>query len=300
MKKQKLKTGYSFKHLQHFTNISSTIFLISLLALILFSPVSMAASETKINEEIDRINEQLDEATVRYESVVSDINVCDERIKELEETREELDLQISESSKLVDKRIADVYKYGPISLFEGLLGSKTVSDLTQQLFLMERITLNDIELFNDITASRNELDKNLNLLEEERDGRNQLLAELSAQKIEIQNSLQDRKAVLAEIEAEAASDDVESAASAQPAPELTRSEEGIATWYEFTGAMTAAHNGLPHGTMVRVTNLGNGRQVWVEIVDHGIHGSAIIDLERVAFAQLSDPSDGICQVRVEW
>jgi peptidoglycan lytic transglycosylase len=45
------------------------------------------------------------------------------------------------------------------------------------------------------------------------------------------------------------------------------------------GALTAAHKSLPFGSMVRVTNTGNGRQVTVRISDRGpfIKGR-IIDL----------------------
>ncbi len=74
-------------------------------------------------------------------------------------------------------------------------------------------------------------------------------------------------------------------------------KEGWASWYGpgFDGnytasgeifnqyAMTAAHPYLPFGTLVRVTNLGNGASVTVRINDRGpFGGGRIIDLSRGA------------------
>lgn len=74
---------------------------------------------------------------------------------------------------------------------------------------------------------------------------------------------------------------------------------GNATWYDWIGGMTAASNELPYGTKVKVINVANGKEVVVEIVDHGIKGGAIIDLSDQAFAQLAPLSKGKIQVRLE-
>src|SRR5690606_19340594 len=61
---------------------------------------------------------------------------------------------------------------------------------------------------------------------------------------------------------------------------------GDATWYALKSGMGAAHNTLPKGTRVKVTNLANGKTVDVIINDHGIQGSAVIDLTADAFQQI--------------
>ncbi len=77
-------------------------------------------------------------------------------------------------------------------------------------------------------------------------------------------------------------------------------QEGIASWYERDG-MVAAHQTLPFGTEVLVTNLANGKSVTVVINDRGpfVEGR-IIDLSDDAFAQLAPLSQGTFRVRITW
>jgi len=65
-------------------------------------------------------------------------------------------------------------------------------------------------------------------------------------------------------------------------------------------AKTAAHRKLPFGTLVRVTNVSNGKSVVVKINDRGpfVKGR-IIDLSRSAFKQIGDTDLGIISVKIE-
>lgn len=90
-------------------------------------------------------------------------------------------------------------------------------------------------------------------------------------------------------------------------------EKGIASWYSdlFHGqptssgelyrkdGFTAAHNTLPLGTMVQVTNLENHRQVVVRINDRGPFVlNRLIDLSRAAAVELQLTKDGSAIVSV--
>ncbi len=89
---------------------------------------------------------------------------------------------------------------------------------------------------------------------------------------------------------------------------------GMASWYGpgFHGnysangevfnqyALTAAHPSLPFGTLVRVTNLDNGRSVVVRINDRGPYaGGRIIDLSMGAAQVIGMVSSGVAQVNLE-
>ncbi|NIA01874.1 MAG: septal ring lytic transglycosylase RlpA family protein [Nitrospirae bacterium] len=64
--------------------------------------------------------------------------------------------------------------------------------------------------------------------------------------------------------------------------------------------MTAAHKTLPFGTMVKVTNLANGKSIEVKINDRGPYGPGrIIDLSEMAFAEIASHSTGVINAQVE-
>jgi rare lipoprotein A len=64
--------------------------------------------------------------------------------------------------------------------------------------------------------------------------------------------------------------------------------------------MTAAHRRLPFGSMVRVTNLRNGRAVVVRINDRGpFKRGRIIDVSKAAAKELGMLNAGVVKVRVE-
>jgi rare lipoprotein A len=68
--------------------------------------------------------------------------------------------------------------------------------------------------------------------------------------------------------------------------------------------MVAAHRTLPLGTVVRVTNLENGRVVMLRVIDRGPYGrnvrkGAIIDVSKGAARRLRFIRDGLVRVRVE-
>jgi rare lipoprotein A len=91
-------------------------------------------------------------------------------------------------------------------------------------------------------------------------------------------------------------------------------EEGNASWYgvPFHGRrasngeiydmykLTAAHRTLPFETMVRVTNLSNGKSTVVRITDRGpFVENRIIDLSLAAAREIESVGPGIVPVRVE-
>jgi len=66
--------------------------------------------------------------------------------------------------------------------------------------------------------------------------------------------------------------------------------------YKFT----CAHKTLPFGTILKVTNLKNGKSTVVEVTDRGPYiKGRIIDVSKVAAAELDMVKSGIAKVRVE-
>jgi len=100
-----------------------------------------------------------------------------------------------------------------------------------------------------------------------------------------------------------------------PNPALSAyTEEGIASWYgvPFHGRrasngevydmnkLTAAHRTLPFETVVRVTNLSNGKATVVRITDRGpFVDNRIIDLSMAAAREIDSVGAGVVPVRLE-
>jgi len=81
---------------------------------------------------------------------------------------------------------------------------------------------------------------------------------------------------------------------------LGKKHTGWGTWYAHTGTMAAASPWLPLGSHAKVTNRENGKSVIVKINDRGPFGeNRIIDLDKVAFAEIASLGAGIIDVKVE-
>lgn len=63
---------------------------------------------------------------------------------------------------------------------------------------------------------------------------------------------------------------------------------------------TAAHKEIPFGSVVKVTNLKNGKTVVVKVNDRGpfVRGR-IIDLSKSAFSSIGNTSAGLLDVKIE-
>jgi uncharacterized protein YabE (DUF348 family) len=81
---------------------------------------------------------------------------------------------------------------------------------------------------------------------------------------------------------------------------LGKKHTGAASWYAWTGTMAAANPWLPKGSYVKVTNVDNGKSVIVVINDRGpFVPGRIIDLDKVAFAQIASVGAGVINVKME-
>jgi rare lipoprotein A len=64
--------------------------------------------------------------------------------------------------------------------------------------------------------------------------------------------------------------------------------------------MTCAHNSLPLGTWVKVTNLRNKKSVVVRVTDRLHHkNKRLVDLSRIAASKLGYVKRGLARVKVE-
>jgi rare lipoprotein A len=102
---------------------------------------------------------------------------------------------------------------------------------------------------------------------------------------------------------------------APPAPEQPFfTQVGTASWYGAfhhgrktasgerfdMNDLTAAHRAVKLGTVLRVTNLDNGRTATVRVNDRGPYvNNRIVDLSAAAARELGMKQDGVARVRIE-
>src|SRR4029453_14035724 len=108
------------------------------------------------------------------------------------------------------------------------------------------------------------------------------------------------------------------AALADEPARATQIQRGLASYYgrgfhgEETASgeifdkreMVAAHRTLPFGTVIRVTNLENGRRVTLRVIDRGPYGrnyrkGTVVDVSRGAARRLGFIKKGLVRVRLE-
>ena len=68
--------------------------------------------------------------------------------------------------------------------------------------------------------------------------------------------------------------------------------------------LTCAIWGVPFNTLIRVTNVGNGRSIIVRVNDRGpakrlVKLGRVIDLTKSAFSRLADTDRGLIRVELE-
>ncbi|MFA5867186.1 MAG: RlpA-like double-psi beta-barrel domain-containing protein [Actinomycetota bacterium] len=266
---------------------------------------ALGVTESEAQSELEDANVYLVTATRQYHETAAEVERVDSHIAEVEKEIQELNRNFDETNKAMNNRLKTIYKYSDFSALELILGSADFDDFSQRMELLSRLAFSDSRLMKTASENKAILESKKAELAAERANRLAALADLGGKTRDIENQVREKHEALAAAQAAAQSPGNPVAEPAEPAhldrPLSGRSETGDASYYYYTGGYTAAHKTLPYGTMVRVTNLRNGAQVWVEIVDRGPWGPGrVIDLEEVAFAAISDLGAGVIPVMIEW
>ncbi len=288
-------------------NLPRKLFLTLTTVLLIFTyPVLFArgVSESEARAELDSANTDLTTATRQYHTLAAEVDRVDNRIAEVEQEIAVLDQESAKTNQALNGRMRAIYKYSDFSAVELILGSNNINDFTDRLALLSRLAYSDNRLMKTAAENKAVLEKKRGELDAEKENRLAALTDLTAQTRDIEVRIREKQDVLSAAQTSAQAPDQTAVQPAEPGhpdrPLSGHSEVGGATYYSYTGGYTCAHPYLPMGTLLRVTNLANGAQVWVEVADRGPFGGAIIDLEEPAFAKIADIGQGVITVRVEW
>lgn len=94
--------------------------------------------------------------------------------------------------------------------------------------------------------------------------------------------------------------DAEAEAPPPPPEERRNEQEGEASWSDLEQG-ACAHRSIPFGTVLRVTNLDNGRRSTCTVRERGPYVEGrILELDRSVFSELAPTNAGVLTVRIEW
>lgn len=288
--------------------MSAFVLSAALILSVILNPAIIAGgvTESDARAEVDAANADLTAATNKYQEMTAEVDRIDAKISEIEQQIAATNGEHDKAGIALDNRMKAIYKYSDFSAIELVLASRDFNDFTQRMALLSRLAYSDSKLMKIAANKKAEMQAKEDALAREKDNRLAALVDLGGTRRDIESRLRDKESALADAQKAPDPGSGVPGDTQAPAPpsggSLTgHSETGDASYYTYTGGYTAAHRTLPMGTMVRVTNLGNGASVWVEIVDRGPWGAGrVIDLEETAFAQIASLSEGVVFVMVEW
>jgi len=274
-----------------------------------FPTHSLAVTQKEVEKakmEASRVDKRLAKIIEEYTRATDELAKVQRTIEQNQKLLKEAETKLDRAVQNLNHRVVNLYKEKSITLLTTLLRSQDLREFLLKLDFLIRIAQQDAGLVNSLKNSQKEVEKAITKIESARLKQEEVVDRLKCLKDQLQEELeakQDKVAHLqGELERQRKAEEVARKLTTKRVsipPPSGKTEEGWASWYGMAG-YTAAHRTLPFKTKVRITNLTNGNQVEVTIVDRGpFMSSRIIDLSRESFSQLAPLNRGLCYVRLE-
>jgi cell wall-associated NlpC family hydrolase len=182
----------------------------SLVLLLLALPV--LAHATPVSEKKARAREiraQVAELDHKLEAVIEKYNLANERLalvrKQIDKNTKALKLaryNLAVAHRNLSARVVALYKERPIEMLDVVFSAGSFEEITSQLDLLKRVGEHDTDIIHSVEKYEGEVkDKRVGLVADRKDAV-KLLGEVGASKRTIEGKLQQRKGMLAGVEAE--------------------------------------------------------------------------------------------------
>ncbi len=289
--------------------VSSKSFFIKTLSVITISiftlsltPISISATQSseilKVKSDVEKIEGELNRTIKKYHEATLNLQESESEILKTKNLLKNDENNLSKSVQRLNARAVMLYKQNIFLPAIILLDSHDIHNFFFTLNVLTKISKKDAKMINELQISKSKILMQLDKLEEKYEQQEKLVAQIEDLKDELEKRLTKQELALSNL-----TSDNEISINAPSRKNSTDStkifENGWASWYDIPG-LTAAHKTLPKGTRVRVTNLLNGKQVTVKIIDRGPYVQGrVIDLSKTAFSKIYPPSRGLCYVSLE-
>jgi len=270
------------------------LIIIPVLILILIPSLTLATPSPKT----EKTKTELNKIVAKYNSERLTLQKLDEEVIKTKNLLKDTESNLNKSVQDLNTRIVGLYKEDNFSSAIILLTSSDIHEFFFRLEALLRVSGKDAELIENLKNSQSKIQFQLENLEKNYECQEKLVAQTNKLSKKLKEELNKKDMMLPGIANESEiSENMPSRGKNRSSSNVI--EKGWASWYGIPG-LTAAHKTLPKGTRVKVTNLLNGKQVTVKIIDRGPYVKGrVIDLSKTAFSKIFPPSRGLCYVSLE-
>ena len=154
------------------------------------------SKERSISEQLRRIQGELDSAQDEFESINDQLEHTEEQIQSNTELATRLTAKMQSQTKVLHRRIRDIYKNGQVNYVDVLFGAKDFNDFVSRMDILKRILAYDNALIQSTKADRLALEKAKSQLESDRLKIIDLRKQAAVKRDQVAGRRQERQGVL--------------------------------------------------------------------------------------------------------
>lgn len=153
-----------------------------------------------ISEQLRMISAEVDEAEAEYNEVKAVLDKLDADIWENQEQLEKTEAELTEKTRLLEKRVRDIYMHGQVNYVDVLFGAKDFSDFLTRMDLLKRILRNDRDLVNRVAEVKRAVEARRKVLDSERAEQAVVVAKAEEKEMKLRLRKQEKDRLLDKME----------------------------------------------------------------------------------------------------
>lgn len=160
------------------------------------------AAQVRINtisEQLREIQDEVDTATSAYKEVKASLDDVQARMDDNQQTMEKTEKELAVKTKLLDKRVRDIYINGQLSYIDVLFGARDFSDFMTRMDLLKRIIQYDYNLVMKVQQDKAVIAAARIQLEQDKESAAALVREADDKKKAVQLKKQKQDRLLAKV-----------------------------------------------------------------------------------------------------
>lgn len=154
------------------------------------------SKERSVSDQLRRIQGELDSAQDEFESINDQLENTEEQIQSNTELATRLTAKMQSQTKVLHRRIRDIYKNGQVNYVDVLFGAKDFNDFVSRMDILKRILAYDNALIQSTKADRQALEKAKAQLESDRLKIIDLRKQAAVKRDQVAGRRQERQGVL--------------------------------------------------------------------------------------------------------